>query len=271
MNSVIIAGTGRSGTSMLAGTLARSGYYMGTDYLPPRESNPKGFFEGLEVNTINERILENSLAVSQRFRHGALRLARTCGMHWPSAQAIPRRGQGWLMPLALSAPARGSAVIDRQIAALTARAPFCFKDPRFSYTLPVWRPHLDLDRTVFLCVFRHPAETAASMAKECREQPYLRGMVIADDKLLELWRLMYGHILTHHRQHGRWLFVHYRQLLDRAFLPRLAAFTGARIDADFPDAALHRSRPGMSLGADTRAIYAELCALAGFKSAQVET
>jgi hypothetical protein len=67
------------------------------------------------------------------------------------------------------------------------------------------------------------------------------------------------------------LFVHYRQLLDRAFLPRLAAFTGARIDAGFPDATLHRSRAEMSLGADTRAIYAELCALAGFKSAQVET
>lgn len=270
MSSVIIAGAGRSGTSLLAGTLARSGYYMGTDYLPPRDSNPKGFFEGREVNAINERILENSLTAAQRLRHGLLRLARTAGVHWQGADAVPRLGQGWLMPLPLYAPIRGSAAIDRAIGALTVRAPFCFKDPRFSYTLPVWRPHLDLDRTVFVCVFRHPGETVASMAKECRTQPYLRGMVVPDDKLLELWRLMYGHILERHRHHGRWLFVHYRQLLDRAFLPRLAAFTGARIDAQFPDAVLHRSRGTIALDAETRALYAELCGLAGFEPVPAE-
>ncbi len=263
MNSVIIAGAGRSGTSMLAGTLARSGYFIGTDYLPPRDSNPKGFFEGREVNDINERILDASLTAGQRLQHPVLRLARFLGLPWRRAQAIPRRGQAWLMPVPLSAPIRGTATIERQIGTLTAHTPFCFKDPRFSYTLPVWRPFLDLERTVFLCVFRHPAETAASIAKECRVQPYLRGMYIPTDRLLELWRLMYGHILARQRHHGRWLFIHYAQVLDTAYLPRLAAFTGARIDTDFPDAALHRSRPEIPLDGQTRDMYAELCGLAG--------
>ncbi|MHA1600773.1 MAG: hypothetical protein ACTSW2_08085, partial [Alphaproteobacteria bacterium] len=169
---------------MLAGTLAQSGYFIGEDYLPPRDSNPKGFFEGREVNTINERILKSSLTAGQRLQQPVLRLARRLNLPWRSARALHSRGEAWLMPIPLSATIRGNAAIETQISTLTAHAPFCFKDPRFSYTLPVWRPHLDLERTVFLCIFRHPAETAASIAKECRTQPYLRGMHIPTDGLL---------------------------------------------------------------------------------------
>jgi len=44
MKNCIILGSGRSGTSMVAGTLAKSGYFMGDNLYPARESNPKGFF-----------------------------------------------------------------------------------------------------------------------------------------------------------------------------------------------------------------------------------
>jgi len=264
MNSVIITGAGRSGTSMLAGTLASSGYFIGTDYLPAHDSNPKGFFEGLEINTINEHILESSLPFMQRVQQPVLRIARALGLPWQSARALHRRGQAWLMPVPLSAPIHGTASIEKQISALTTQAPFCFKDPRFSYTLPVWRPHLDLKRTVFLCIFRHPAETAASIAKECRTQPYLRGICIPTEGLLVLWRLMYAHIIERQKKHGRWMFIHYTQMFDEAFLPRLADFTGAKVDSDFPDTALHRSRPKIPLDAETRSLYAELCDLAGY-------
>ncbi|RME58681.1 sulfotransferase family protein, partial [Candidatus Parcubacteria bacterium] len=58
MRNVLILGSGRSGTSMVAGTLAKAGYFMGTQFVPPRESNPKGFFEDHEINDINEAILK---------------------------------------------------------------------------------------------------------------------------------------------------------------------------------------------------------------------
>lgn len=264
MKSVIIAGAGRSGTSMLAGTLARNGYFIGTDYLPPRDSNPKGFFEGREINIINEFILESSLTIGQRLQQPVLRLARTLGLPWHRARALPTRGESWLAPIPLSARIHGNAPIEKQIGTLIAQAPFCFKDPRFSYTLPVWRPFLDLEQTVFLCIFRHPAETAASIAKECRTQPYLRGIRIPTNGLLELWRLMYGHILERQRKHGRWMFIHYTQVFDDSFLRRLAAFTGAQVDPDFPDLTLHRSRPETQLDSETQSMYAELCDLADF-------
>ena len=58
MKNVIVLGSGRSGTSMLAGMFRSAGYFMGTDYITPRDSNPKGFFEGREVNDINEKLLQ---------------------------------------------------------------------------------------------------------------------------------------------------------------------------------------------------------------------
>lgn len=43
MYNIIILGSGRSGTSMMAGTLAKAGYFMGERLLPRNNANPKGF------------------------------------------------------------------------------------------------------------------------------------------------------------------------------------------------------------------------------------
>ena len=53
----LILGSGRSGTSMLAGTLRGAGYYMGAHLLPADEANPRGYFEDDEINAINEALL----------------------------------------------------------------------------------------------------------------------------------------------------------------------------------------------------------------------
>jgi hypothetical protein len=45
MKTCIILGSGQSGTSMVAGTLAGAGYFMGERLYRPRESNPRGFLE----------------------------------------------------------------------------------------------------------------------------------------------------------------------------------------------------------------------------------
>lgn len=246
VKNVIVAGCGRSGTSLLTGTLAGAGYYIGTDYIPARDSNPKGFFEGREINELNERIL-----------------LRVEGMVPPGRSGDPVPGENWLASVSLSAEIRSDPAIDAEIRALTARTPYCFKDPRFSYTLPVWLPHLDLRTTVFLCIFRHPAATAASIARECRTQPYLKTVHLSITELQGLWRLMYRHILERHRQIGDWMFLHFDQMLDPASLQRLRTFTGAPIDTGFPDTTLSRSKADASPDGETMAVYRELCHLAG--------
>jgi len=52
--------------------------------------------------------------------------------------------------------------------------PLCYKDPRFSYTLPAWLPCLHDTRRI--CIFREPGLTAESIVTECRTMPYLANL-----------------------------------------------------------------------------------------------
>ena len=123
MKNVVILGSGRSGTSLAAGLFANSGYFMGDNLYGARESNPKGFFEDPEINSINEEIIV-SIPSDSHF------------------DDVLEQGQGWLARIAPDASFTGTTEILQRIQALVKRQLFCFKDPRFSYAIPVWRPYL---------------------------------------------------------------------------------------------------------------------------------
>src|SRR6185437_1628887 len=127
----LILGSGRSGTSMAAGILAQTGYFMGDDLWPADIGNPKGYFEDREVNTINDEL----------------------------------------------------------IAVVKARQAFCFKDPRFSYTLSVWRHYIG--DALLLCVFRDPGVTASSMVRECKRAEHMQGTEVDERWALKVWEAMY--------------------------------------------------------------------------------
>lgn len=244
---------------MAAGTLAGAGYFMGERLHPPRPSNPKGFFESGEINQINEAIL--SLVVPPRPDDPAgARLFRF----------RPLQGQRWLAPVPVGTRMPSvPAAIDERIRRAVARAPFCFKDPRFCYTLPAWRPFLDRE-TAFLCVFRHPVVVAESILIECHVMPNLRSLSIDFERALLVWSLMYRHVLGIHRHVGDWLFVHYDQFLEPRTLARIGDFLGASLDVSFPDAALNRTRVRRRTPHVARHLYRTLCGLAGYEPTEVE-
>jgi hypothetical protein len=242
MRSCIILGSGRSGTSMLAGTISTAGYYMGAHLIPPDESNPKGYFEDDEINAINEALLA---AVTP-------------------AYSEPAYGWRWLAAVPVGAEVPCPPDVSGRIAAQTARTPFCYKDPRFCYTLPAWRPFLP--DTLFLCVFREPARTAHSIVKECTSADYLRGLPMDFASALEVWSLMYRHVLEVHRCAGEWHFFHYEQLFEDATLVRLEAALRARVNRQFPDRSLKRSPAEGPSGPEVRAVYEQLCELARYRT-----
>ena len=53
---VLITGTGRSGTSTIAGTLHHLGLHVPGPHLGANESNPKGFFESSWAVAFHKRI-----------------------------------------------------------------------------------------------------------------------------------------------------------------------------------------------------------------------
>jgi len=253
MQNAVVLGCGRSGTSMVAGLFAGAGYSMGRGVFAPNRGNPKGLFESREVNRINESILAPwpPISATRSRRSSWIGAWRPDYLRWLSA-----------IPVEVEiGETRVSSGIERRIRRVVKRQPYCLKDPRFAYTLELWRPHLD--DALLVCVFREPERTAASIVREVRERPYLRGLVFDYAAALDVWLAMYRWILEKHAHSGRWLFVHAEQIVNGTAIARLETETGAPLDHGFAEPELQsRSGPaGPSIELDdrVRGIYRELC------------
>ncbi len=245
MRNCLILGCGRSGTSMLAGTLAAAGYYMGSALYRGREANPKGFFESAAINAINEKLLAPH--APPRSRWWWMRVWR--GL-FPSER--------WLAQVAHEVEIKATPKLAAKISRQIARAPFAFKDPRFCYTLPAWRPLLP-EATVYLCIFREPGRTVESMLAECRHK--YPDISLTPEDAFDVWTTMYAHVLKARREGGDWLFVHFDQVLDGSAMSRIEKHLETRVDRNFPEAKLRRSPP-REAPQTAQTLYRELCALA---------
>src|SRR5262249_15439374 len=129
-----------------------------------------------------------------------------------------------------------------------------------------WRPFLP--DAVFLCIFREPARTAHSIIKECQTADYLAELPMDFRQAVDVWTLMYRHIVEVHRHRGHWLFFHYNQLCSGEAFATLAASLGVPVDRDFPDRALRRSAMEGTITPAALELYGQLCELAGYRNEQ---
>lgn len=137
--------------------------------------------------------------------------------------------------------------------------PFCYKDPRFSYTFHEWYPKLDPTKTVFLCVFRPPASTASSMISFCQEMGKLRRIKIDYIQALQVWECMYSYILNCYSKKGEWLFIHYEQMFDPQFRCSLGKFTCATVNHDLPKPGVSRAGKYTDIPEEIRKQQPEFC------------
>lgn len=141
--NVFITGMHRSGTSMMARVLEALGYYLGKPegMLPPRPSNPEGFWERLDVVRINNQILSTARA----------------SWDWPKAfpEGFWERGRRTYHAKLIEET--------RQIFSELEQYPqWAIKDPRICLTIPYWK-ELAPSAKYLLCV-RNPFEVASSIS-----------------------------------------------------------------------------------------------------------
>lgn len=220
---------------MLAGMLHKSGYFLGDNLYPPRDANPKGFYEDALINQLNEMIIINCV--------------KSVGAN-PFAY---RPGQLWLarFPIDMKFPA--NEYQQSIIRGLAARAPFCFKDPRFAFTLEAWLSIAP--STIVLCIFRDPASVIASIFKECSTEPYLFSFSISVETALAAWREIYWRLLTLYRKHTGIFFLSYRDILNGSVIPKMQEIVKTDLDMTMPEASLNRSKAVIPLDENTKLVF----------------
>ena len=140
MTAVCIAGMHRSGTSLVARLLKECGVFLGAEeeLLPAAPENRDGFYEHAALTRLNDEILA------------------TLGGSWDNPPPSP---DGWETKPELETLEERAGEL---VAPLRAHAPWGWKDPRNSLTLPLWRRVLGDEVFVVVCL-RHPAEVVSSL------------------------------------------------------------------------------------------------------------
>jgi hypothetical protein len=153
---VIILGMHRSGTSALGGALEPLGLTVGKSVMPPKEENPRGFYENSSLMEFHDKFLTS---IGSSWRH--LGPLDPEGFQGPS----PLRFQRKLLRLLIDEFGSDRPMI---------------KDPRMCRLMPLWIPLIQehFPQARFILPIRHPVEVAHSLRQ--------RGDVTLDQGL-KLW------------------------------------------------------------------------------------
>ena len=240
----VVLGCGRSGTSLVAGILADAGWHLGDKLLGSNPDNPTGYFESRPVNLLNEDLIAPALDGVLRGPDGQ-----------PLAQRPLAHGERWLaaLPADTVLPAQPDREAEMRA---TLRAPegvpVCRKDPRFTWTLPLW----PLDHAMRVVVFREPLAAARSVVAMTDQGDLGLGL----EGALAVWAacgrrcLARADLFPH-----RWTFVSYASVLDGSGLPRLAAALGVEsLPTDRVDLRLRRQESVGDVPQETAQAYAGL-------------
>ena len=141
---VFVLGMHRSGTSTITHALQILGADLGPRLIAPATDNPDGFFENIDVVSINDALLDE------------------LGHAWDDFRPLP---EGWLDS---DAAARARALIVELYSSTFSQKPlWAIKDPRLCLTFPLWRQVFEGLGAAFgaLLMVRDPIAIADSLRR----------------------------------------------------------------------------------------------------------
>ncbi len=190
---VVVAGSGRSGTSSMAGLLKHLGLVIPQPEVEGNRSNPRGFFEPRWVVDFQGRLLRQAQVRLTDARPDAFPATTEAGAS-PEAREELR---AWLAPQ------------------LTPGGELVIKDPRSSWFLPMWQevPRAGGAAVGFVLMLRQPAEVVGSKAEYYKNKGAGRGRRQVQITRVAGWLniCLFGEL--HTRGTDR-VFVRYTDLLD---------------------------------------------------------
>ena len=221
--------------------------------LPSTESNPDGYYESREINTLNNYIISEYLA-GIRFRR------------WKSHLKTLNNSDFRAFPFSSISIPNNIKLCARTCNAIKYfcnKSEYCYKDPRLSVTLPAWQNYFSGDEK-FIVVFREPEITISSYIRN-GQRVYSPPLVFDGFELEEAYSLNYNKLIK--MSSRNWLFVHYRQILQMDKNHELEAFAGRKLDWSHINPVLVRSKKTDYICKlkHVNCTYNELCRKAGYR------
>lgn len=209
MRNCLILGSGRCGTSALAGALAHSGVYMGLHPMGPTPQMPLGYWEDRWVNHWNNELL-----------------GQVCDYKGLFIAPIPLDVVNKIALARFSDPMRARRMLWFK--------PYAIKDPRFAFTYRAWKPLL-APSTVCLVLFRNPSDFVDSAIRLRTDFPVISG----DRAALEgMWENSYQHVLAN--DDGSFAYIEHDELMKGTVKGFLEELLGYRIKWSFIEPKLTR-------------------------------
>jgi hypothetical protein len=139
---VLVAGSGRSGTSLVSGILQRLGYHVPTPEVPADDTNPRGFAESQWVVDFHTALLKRARVQVSDARPSAWAITADLCLE----EDVQRQLRTWL---------------EQQFA---ESGDLLIKDPRLSWFLPLWQRCAEAIGVSprFVTMLRHPAAVVDS-------------------------------------------------------------------------------------------------------------
>ena len=220
MQNLIILGSGRSGTSMVTGLFRDTEAYFGTRFLPTKRANPYGYYEDVEINSLNNYIIKRLVnwdlihRLPHQIRPKMYIDDRSLWLH------VPKQTKHFSLP---------SDIINK-FAKHLQQTPFCIKDPRFATTLSWWHELLP-ENTRFIVVFRDPGRTVDSILRDAAET-YRPPLLVTEKWAYRSWYRTYSNILNNLSLTGKWLFVNYDDVVNLRAIHSLELFAQTKVNIE---------------------------------------
>jgi len=176
----IVMGMHRSGTSALAGLLFHGKMFLGRELMPPKQYNPKGYYEDTEFVELNESIL-SSIDLNWMNTADCVELDKV------SKSIILKMSKIYMEYKDIYGE-------------------WAWKDPRICITFPLWYEVLKHENLHILFIMMNPLSVAISLNKRQR-LPIQHG--------LSLWKKYNVGVVKHINQYGlQYTFLTYEHLLE---------------------------------------------------------
>ncbi len=206
---IIVVGMHRSGTSVISRSLSVLNIPLGNNLMTADDSNPKGYYEDMDIYELNERLLWH------------------IGQLWDTSEPLPIDVHSSLYEKF------GSEAIELIKTKMINTDIFSFKDPRNSIFLPFWKKVIETlnIQIKYIFVFRNPLSVIDSLFK--RDE-------FTREKSLRLW-LKYNLLGLSGIDKDNSIFVDYDAALMNLpnHISRLSKFLDMQVDQADKDKFIH--------------------------------